>query len=142
MVRTSPFHGGNMGSNPVGITNLKRGSLYFLFFRFKSLSTSPLFRADLLSALVTALEIILIDFLSFGRKNAQIYTFAENLSIFSYHLPVYCKTKVFLIGLHILFRNLITLPIISPKLRFTKKIKKVRTIFLKFDLFFCKRRTT
>ena len=23
MVRTSPFHGGNMGSNPVGITNKK-----------------------------------------------------------------------------------------------------------------------
>lgn len=89
MVRTSPFHGGNMGSNPVGITNLKRGSLYFLFFRFKSFPQSPLFRADLLSALVTALEIILIDFLSFGRKNAQIYTFAGNLSIFSYHLPVY-----------------------------------------------------
>ena len=30
---------------------MKRGSLYFLFFRFKSLSTSPLFRADLPSAL-------------------------------------------------------------------------------------------
>ena len=121
MVRTSPFHGGNMGSNPVGITNLKRGSLYFLFFRFKSLSTSPLFRADLPSALVTALEIIESVFQPFCKKNAQIYTFAGNLSIFSYHLPVYCKTKVFLIGLHILFRNLITLPIISPKLRFTKK---------------------
>lgn len=121
MARTSPFHGGNMGSNPVGITNLKRGSLYFLFFRFKFLSTSPLFRADLPSALVTALEIIESDFQSFGRKNTQIYTFAGNLSIFSYHLPVYCKTKVFLIGLYVLFRNLITLPIISPKLRFTKK---------------------
>ena len=121
MVRTSPFHGGNMGSNPVGITNLKRGSLYFLFFCFKSLSTSPLFRADLPSALVTALEIIERDFQSFGRKNAQIYTFAGNLSIFSYHLPVYCKTKVFLIYQHILFRNLITLPIIPLKLRFTKK---------------------
>ena len=126
----------------LSITNLRRGSLYFLFFRFKSLSTSPLFRADLPSALVTALEIIESVFQSFGRKNAQIYTFAGNLSIFSYHLPVYCKIIVFWIGLHVLFRNLITLPIISPKQRFTKKIKKVRTIFLKFDLFFCKRRTT
>jgi hypothetical protein len=100
---------------------LKRGSLYFLFFCFKSFPQSPLFRADLPSALVTALEIILIDFWSFGRKNAQIYTFAGNLSIFSYHLTVYCKTKVFLIYQHILFRNLITLPIIPLKLRFTKK---------------------
>ena len=121
MVRTSPFHGGNMGSSPVGITNLKRGSLYFLFFCFKSLSTSSLFRADLPSALVTALEIILRDFRSLGRKNVQIYTFAGNLSIFSYHWLDYCKTIVFLICQHILFRNLITLPIISPKLRFTKK---------------------
>ena len=30
MVRTSPFHGGNMGSNPVGITN-KKSSLMELF---------------------------------------------------------------------------------------------------------------
>ena len=105
----------------LSITNLRRGSLYFLFFRFKSLSTSPLFRADLPSALVTALEIIESVFQSFGRKNAQIYTFAGNLSIFSYHLPVYCKIIVFWIGLHVLFRNLITLPIISPKQRFTKK---------------------
>ena len=110
-----------MGSSPVGITNLKRGSLYFLFFRFKSFPQRPLFRADLPSALVTALEIIESVFQSFGRKNAQIYTFAGNLSIFSYHLPVYCKTKVFLIGLHILFRNSITLANIQPQLRFTKK---------------------
>lgn len=75
----------------------------------------------LTSALVTALEIIESVFQSFGRKNAQIYTFAGNLSIFSYHLPAYCKTIVFLIGLHILFRNSITLPIIQLKLRFTKK---------------------
>lgn len=27
MVRTSPFHGGNMGSSPVGITNNKSPSL-------------------------------------------------------------------------------------------------------------------
>ena len=112
-----------MGSNPVGITNLKRGRLYFLFFRFKSLSTSPLSRADLLSALVTALKIIESVFQSFGRKNAQIYTFVGNLSIFSYHLPVYCKTKVFLIGLHILFRNSITLPIISPNCGLQKNKK-------------------
>ena len=77
----------------LSITNLKRGSLYFLFFRFKSLSTSPLFRADLPSALVTALEIILRDFRSLGRKNAQIYTFAGNLSIFSYHLQFIEKQK-------------------------------------------------
>jgi len=100
---------------------LKRGSLYFLFFRFKSFPQSPLFRADLLSALVTALEIIESVFQFFGRKNAQIYTFAGNLSIFSYQLPDYCKTIVFFICLHILFRNLITLPIIQLKLRFTKK---------------------
>lgn len=31
MVRTPPFHGGNMGSNPVGITN-KKSSLYGSFF--------------------------------------------------------------------------------------------------------------
>ena len=31
MVRTSPFHGGNMGSNPVGITNTK-ASPYGRFF--------------------------------------------------------------------------------------------------------------
>lgn len=123
MVRTSPFHGGNMGSNPVGITNLKRGRLYFLFFRFKSLSTSPLFRADLPSALVTALEIILRDFRSLGRKNVQIYTFAGNLSIFSYHWLDYCKTIVFLICQHILFRNLITLPIISPNCGLQKNKK-------------------
>lgn len=34
MVRTSPFHGGNMGSSPVGITNTKRpllaGGLFVL----------------------------------------------------------------------------------------------------------------
>ena len=28
MVRTSPFHGGNMGSSPVGITNLERGCIF------------------------------------------------------------------------------------------------------------------
>lgn len=32
MVRTSPFHGGNMGSNPVGITNLKKLSVFGSFF--------------------------------------------------------------------------------------------------------------
>ncbi len=33
MVRTSPFHGGNMGSSPVGITNTKNlpfGSFFVL----------------------------------------------------------------------------------------------------------------
>gem|GEM_PF-6834162 len=39
MVRTSPFHGGNMGSNPVGVT-LKasyylRGFLILNFYRIK-----------------------------------------------------------------------------------------------------------
>ena len=42
---------------PLKITNLKRESLYFLFFHFKSISTSPLFRTDLPSVLVTAVEI-------------------------------------------------------------------------------------
>ena len=32
MVRTSPFHGGNMGSNPVGITNTKKPLLARGFF--------------------------------------------------------------------------------------------------------------
>ena len=31
MVRTSPFHGGNMGSNPVGITNKKSLPLWEVF---------------------------------------------------------------------------------------------------------------
>ena len=124
------------------LTNLKRGSLYFLFFRFKSLSTSPLFRADLLSALVTALEIIESVFQSFGRKNAQIYTFAGNLSIFSYHLPAYCKTKVFFDWFAYPVSQFDYLTDYLAQTAVYKKNKKVRTIFLKFDLFFCKRRTT
>ena len=32
MVRTSPFHGGNMGSSPVGITNTKKTPLVGGFF--------------------------------------------------------------------------------------------------------------
>ncbi len=31
MVRTSPFHGGNMGSNPVGITNTNSLPLWEVF---------------------------------------------------------------------------------------------------------------
>ena len=31
MVRTSPFHGGNMGSNPVGITNTESLPLWEVF---------------------------------------------------------------------------------------------------------------
>ena len=39
MVRTPPFHGGNMGSNPVGITNAngryKNLPFFFIFLGFQ-----------------------------------------------------------------------------------------------------------
>ena len=41
MVRTSPFHGGNMGSNPVGITNKKNLPLWEAFFIENSTDLKP-----------------------------------------------------------------------------------------------------
>ncbi len=35
MVRTSPFHGGNMGSNPVGITKFTLRCEFFVFWMIK-----------------------------------------------------------------------------------------------------------
>ncbi len=44
MVRTPPFHGGNMGSNPVGVTNKKAASKYcaafFILKLYKIIKTS------------------------------------------------------------------------------------------------------
>lgn len=39
MVRTPPFHGGNMGSNPVGITNTKKASFMEAFFVLVTIPT-------------------------------------------------------------------------------------------------------
>ena len=90
MVRTSPFHGGNMGSSPVGITNTKTPSLV----------NCPTFGG----------QFIMGGLIFFALDSLLWFYIGINNTDLNYLWKVYVLT----VGAHIIYYTL-TVAIISPK---------------------------
>lgn len=70
MVRTSPFHGGNMGSSPVGIT-IKKSALMALFLMVVRSGVIIASQIDLSEAMITQ-QVTDAQLLSVLLKHAKL----------------------------------------------------------------------